>query len=122
MADENSKAGIIFFKTRAIEALENFYTGEIGMQVWLRQEDCIILRHGNLLLGFCTREAVDRSGMITFVYKSRDEVDRMYTQLKDIARDSPRENEKYHIYQFFANDPEDRILEFQCFLHPVDIS
>jgi hypothetical protein len=46
----------------------------------------------------------------------------MYTRLKDIAQDSPRENEKYHIYQFFAVDPEERILEFQCFLHPVDLS
>jgi hypothetical protein len=115
-------AGIIFFKTQAIEALEKFYTGQIGMKVWLRQEDCIILKHGNLLLGFCTREAVDRSGMITFIYDNKGEVDRMYTRLKDIAQDSPRENEKYRIYQFFAVDPEERILEFQCFLHPVDLN
>jgi hypothetical protein len=114
-------AGIIFFKTQAISELEKFYADQIGMEVWLRQADCIVLRHENLLLGFCTRTEVDRSGMITFFYKNKEEVDTMYARLKDIARESPTENEKYRIYQFFARDPEDRILEFQCFLHPVDI-
>jgi hypothetical protein len=114
-------AGIIFFQTQAIAELEKFYTEKIGMQVWLRQEDCIILRHGNLLLGFCRRDEIERSGMITFVYKDKEAVDNTYARLKDIARESPRENSKYRIYQFFARDPEDRILEFQCFLHPVDL-
>lgn len=115
-------AGIVFFNTRAMESLEKFYTEQIDMKVWLRQADCIILKHGNLLLGFCMRERVDRSGMVTFVYNSREEVDAMYGRLQGIAREAPRENEKYRIYQFFATDPEGRILEFQCFLHPVDIS
>ena len=114
-------AGIIFFKTQAIDKLEKFYTERIGMQLWLRQADCIILRHENLLLGFCTRNEVDRAGMITFVYQSREQVDKIYARLKDLARESPGVNEKYRIYQFFAHDPEDRVLEFQYFLHPVDI-
>lgn len=114
-------AGIVFFKSQAIGRLEEFYTGQIGMEVWLRQEDCIILKHGNLLLGFCTRESVDRSGMVTFVYTTREEVDAIYDRLQEIAQEAPRENEKYRIYQFFATDPEGRILEFQCFLHSVDI-
>lgn len=37
--------------------------------------------------------------------------------------------EKFHtgklcrsvIYHFFTQDPEKRVLEFQCFLHPIDI-
>ena len=29
-------------------------------------------------------------------------------------------NEQYQIYQFFAEDPEGRTLEFQAFLHPVE--
>lgn len=114
-------AGIVFFKTQAMELLEKFYTEQIGMKVWLRQTDCIILKHGNLMLGFCKRESVDRSGMVTFVYDSREEVDTMHGRLQNIARGAPRENEKYRIYQFFATDPEGRILEFQCFLHPVEI-
>ena len=114
-------AGIVFFKTQHIEDLETFYTGKIDMQVWLRQDDCIILRHGNLLLGFCKRSNVDRSGTITFFYETTEEVDAMYNRVKDAAKAAPMVNEKYHIYQFFAHDPEDRILEFQCFLHPVTL-
>ena len=114
-------SGIIFFKTQRIDDLEKFYTGMLDMSVWLRQEDCIILRHQNLLLGFCTRAEADRAGMITIFYTTRQEVDVIYDRLKEIAGAAPEVNEKYRIYHFFAQDPEKRVLEFQCFLHPVDI-
>jgi hypothetical protein len=91
------------------------------MQMWLRQEDCIVLRHENLLLGFCMRLEVDRSGIITFFYKTKGEVDAMYDALRDIAHDAPKINEKYQIYHFFTADPENRVVEFQSFLHPVDL-
>ena len=111
--------GIVFFRTTNINELTSFYTGRIGMAIWLRQEDCIILRHGNMLLGFCTRDEVENSGMITFFYKTRSEVDEMYDKLRDIATSKPIDNEKYDLYQFFAQDPEGRALEFQYFNSPV---
>lgn len=114
-------AGVVFFKTRQIDAIEKFYAGEIGMQLWLRQEDCIILRHGNLLLGFCSRPDVERAGIITFFYDTVKEVDAMYDRLRAIATESPAVSKKYNIYRFFGQDPEKRLLEFQCFLHPVNI-
>ena len=114
-------AGIVFFQTQQIDELERFYTNPLGMKIWLRQEDCIILKHDNLLLGFCTRAEIDRSGLITFVYKAKREVDTIYDRLRDVARAAPETNEKYHIYRFFAHDPEHRLLEFQYFLHPIDI-
>jgi hypothetical protein len=91
------------------------------MEMWLRQEDCIILRHENLLLGFCSRPEVDRSGIITFFYKTKSEIDGVYERLSDIAHDAPEINKKYQIYHFFASDPENRVIEFQCFLHPVEL-
>ncbi len=59
-------AGKIFLKTQKIKDIESFYAEKIGMRMWLRQEDCMILRHENLLLGFCLRSEIDRSGIITF--------------------------------------------------------
>jgi len=112
-------SGIIFFKTRNISRLSDFYTNKIGMTVWLKQEDCIILRHGNMLLGFCMRDEIEVTGMITFVYETQSEVDDMYERLIDIATTEPEINKKYKIYQFFAQDPDGRALEFQYFLHPV---
>ncbi|UCE05673.1 MAG: nitroreductase family protein, partial [bacterium] len=62
---------------------------------------------------------IDHGGMITFFYRTKEEVDSVYQKLRSIATTEPIENQKYSIYQFFARDPEDRVLEFQCFLHQL---
>jgi len=107
--------GIVFFRTSNLSVLRDFYTRRIGCEVWLDQGDCVILRHGNLLVGFCERTGAETQGMVTFFYGSRAEVDEMHRQLTDVAEAPPRENPKYRIYQFFARDPEGRALEFQHF-------
>lgn len=113
-------AGIVFFRTTMLEDIVDFYVNELGMHVWLEQSDCIILSHGNLLLGFCARESAEIEGMITLFYPTKDDVDVMHSLLRHIATAEPSENEKYQIYQFFAEDPEGRALEFQAFLHPIE--
>jgi nitroreductase len=113
-------SGIAFFKTKMLAELKSFYTDSIGCDVWLEQADCALFRHGNFIFGFCQREEVDPGGMLTFFYKTREEVDLMYAKFKDIAVTEPADNDKYQIYQFFAQDPEGRMLEFQWFNHPVD--
>jgi nitroreductase len=113
-------SGILFFKSKDKDKVEQFYRTQIGMEVWLEQADCVILRHGNLLLGFCDREELDTCGMITLFYPTKAEVDAMYIKLKDLAIARPKDNGKYQIYHFFAEDPEKRVVEFQAFLHPVD--
>ena len=113
-------AGIVFFRTTMLQEIVEFYVSDVGMHVWLEQEDCIILSHGNLLLGFCQRETSEVEGMITFFYSAKEDVDAMYSMLSHIATSQPTTNEKYQIYQFFALDPENRALEFQAFLHPIE--
>ncbi len=113
-------AGIVFFRTTMLQELVDFYVNDIGMYVWLEQEDCIILSQGNLLLGFCDREVPELEGMVTFFYPTKEDVDAMYDMLSHIATSQPVENEKYQIYQFFAEDPEGRALEFQAFLHQIE--
>ena len=78
-------AGMIFFKTRNFTHIKDFYISRLGMMVWLEQADCVILKHGNLLLGFCERDESEISGMITFFYENKGEVDRMYQQLEERA-------------------------------------
>ena len=108
-------SGIVFFKTRKLEEIRSFYINEVGCTMWMDQGDCIILQHDNFLIGFCQRDRVDTQGMITFYYESKEDVDRMYEIFSHTADGSPRDNEKYPIYHFFARDPENRILEFQYF-------
>ena len=117
--------GLVFLKTRDRTAMVEFYKSRIGMVDWLEQRNITILRHGNMILGFHQpkeEQPPDLSGMYTFVYPSRHQVDEMYSKLKDIADAPPRVNDIYRIYQFFAIDPEGRKLEFQAFLHPLPIA
>lgn len=112
-------SGIIFVKTAALETVIAFYTDRIGMKIWLRQPDVVILKHGNLLLGLHLQHVAEAVGLITFLYGSRAEVDAMYEKLRDIATGPPKRNDPYDIYHFFAHDPEGRAIEIQCFESPV---
>lgn len=112
-------SGIVFFKTKMLEKIVEFYVNEVEMSIWLEQKDCTILKQGNLLLGFCQRNTPDIEGMITFFYPTREEVDTMYEKFKERSNGPPKENPHYQIYHFFTKDPEGRTLEFQHFKHPL---
>ncbi|WP_224447079.1 VOC family protein [Haloprofundus salilacus] len=114
-------SGIVFFATERHDEVVEFYVETVGAAVWLEQTDCTVLKHGNMLFGFCDRERTDDCGILTFVYDSRADVDEMHVVVDDAAREEPHENEAYEIYQFFADDPDGRSVEFQTFLHPVDL-
>ncbi|QIB76400.1 VOC family protein [Halogeometricum borinquense] len=111
--------GILFFRTTNRETTTAFYTDTVGAEMWLEQPGCTILRHGNMLFGFCDGEETETDGIVTFVYDTADEVDEMYERVGDTAREAPHENEQYDIYQFFATDPDGRTVEFQTFRHEV---
>ncbi|MBN1232619.1 MAG: nitroreductase family protein [Candidatus Coatesbacteria bacterium] len=111
-------SGIVFLKTKNLNMIRDFYLS-IGMKVWLKQAECTILKHGNMLLGFCERDEIDKQGIITFFYDEQTQVDSLYEKYKTISTSSPKINEKYNIYNFFAQDPEGRTIEFQTFLSPI---
>jgi hypothetical protein len=110
-------SGIIFFRTPARAEICSFYRDRLGFSTWLEQVGCTILKSDNLLLGFCEGETAETEGVITLVYEDRATVDAMHAQLSDIAREHPEYNDAYDIYQFFADDPEGRTIEFQTFEH-----
>ncbi len=108
-------SGMVFLGTEKLDEIREFYTQKVDMTMWLEQADCIVLAHGNLLLGFCQRTEVASDGIYTFFYDTKDEVDQMYGRLINYAEDEPKHNPKYEIYHFFARDPEGRRIEFQHF-------
>jgi nitroreductase len=112
-------SGIVFFRSAQLETLRTFYGKELGMELWLDQGECLIFRHGNLLLGFCTSEECHIQGIITMFFRSKEEIDAWHRKLSSISMGTPKENDRFHIYHFFACDPEGRTLEFQCFLHAL---
>lgn len=113
--------GIIFFKTKNLDVLKKFYLEQIGCTIWLEQAECCIFKFGNMLFGFCDREVIDKCGMITFFYETKEEVDAMYSKLSSIAEDQPKLNPTYRIYHFFAKDPDNRTIEFQWFEKKMEI-
>jgi hypothetical protein len=113
-------SGIVFFRTQNHDEVVDFYTRTVGAEVWLEQPNCTILDHGGFRFGFCDRETTDDCGIVTFVYDDRAGVDEMYEVVGDAARGEPVENDTYRIYQFFADDPDGRAVEFQTFLHDAE--
>lgn len=114
------RSGVVFFKTEKLQELVAFYTERIACEVWMDQGDCIILRFGSFLFAFCERTGAEREGVITFVYPGREDVDRMYHEHRGTALAPPRDNPGYPIYNFFARDPEGRLIEFQMFTNEPD--
>jgi hypothetical protein len=112
-------AGLVFFRTEDTGPVIEFYTDEVGADVWLEQPGCTILEHGKFRFGFCERDETENCGIITFYYDDRETVDEMYDRLEPHARGQPEYNETYDIYQFFAEDPDGRTVEFQTFEHPL---
>jgi nitroreductase len=112
-------SGILFFRTQNLQKMREFYQSIIGCSLWLDQRHCVILQHGNLLLGFCEGDAPDIQGIITFFFPHTAAVDTCYDRLKENAQTEPQKNATFNIYHFFARDPEGRSIEFQCFLHPL---
>jgi catechol 2,3-dioxygenase-like lactoylglutathione lyase family enzyme len=115
-------SGIVFFRTANRDRVCSFYRDRLGFETWLEQDGCTIVRHDDLKLGFCEigdDQSPDTDGIVTLYYDTREAVDELREALDDIATDDPRVNEAYDIYQFFAEDPEGRTLEFQTFLHDL---
>lgn len=112
-------SGIVFKKTKNLEQISKFYLNVIGMELWQDQNECKIFEKGNLQLGFCEGNQIDNDGIITFYYNNKKEVDQVYNKGDLKIIEEPKINEKFNIYQFFAEDPEGRILEFQTFLHNI---
>lgn len=122
MKNENGISGIVFFKTKKLKELQEFYIKRVGAALWMDQGGCIILKFGNMLFGFCQRDSADLDALITFFYEKKEDVDKAYIAFKDTAQSAPKMNKKYNIYHFFAKDPEGRNIEFQWFAGSIDWS
>jgi hypothetical protein len=114
--------GVVFFATADLDGVTDFYIERIGAELWMDQGDCRIFSHGRFLFAFCQREASETCGTLTFVYRDREQVDAMYDELRAEALAAPRDNPGYPIYNFYARDPEGRLIEFQVFTCEVDWS
>lgn len=115
-------SGIVFFSSTDLPKVKSFYLEKIGAEIWRDQGKCIIFEKNGFRFGFCSDDQkADTCGVLTFVYDSREQVDEVYQKLKDIGKTEPvSRRPEFDIYQFYAEDPEGRTLEFQTFMTPPE--
>ncbi len=111
--------GIVFFKTKDLNTIEDFYIEKLHMKIWLTLKDGSILQQGNLLLGFQQDATAETMGTITLFYQTRGEVEKMRQLLVDFVESPPQKDAEELIYYFYAKDPEGRTLKIQTFLQPT---
>ena len=107
--------GIVFFQTAIHDEVVRFHLERLGGQTWLEQPACTIIRHGNLLVGFCRADPAQTDGLVTLFSDDRADVEELYRRLGDVATSELRYNEIYGIFHFYGSDPEGRAFEVQCF-------
>ena len=112
-------SGIVFFRTKSLDSMHQFYHDKLKLKFWLKQTGCNIYQSGNLLIGFIESFEADTQGIIDFFEPSQQIIDKKYIGLKDITFIHPQINELYNIYNFSVKDPEGRVINFQTFLHEI---
>ncbi|PSQ08472.1 glyoxalase [Halobacteriales archaeon QS_6_71_20] len=119
--DVSRPDGLVFVRTANRERVVDWYREAVGCDVWLEQPGCTILARGDFRFGLCDADEGDTEtdGILTFVRPDRAGVDRLHDRVGDAAREAPHVNERYDIYQFFADDPDGRTVEVQTFLHEL---
>ena len=113
---------VTFLRCADLSLSEAFYADLLGFPLVLDQGPCRIYRTaGEAFVGLCTSIDGDVKGegvILTFV---TDDVDAWYRRLCEAdvpTRAAPAHNETYNIYNFFAEDPDGHLIEFQRFLDP----
>jgi len=107
---------VIFFKTEDVQRTTDFYTSILGFSSWLTQPNIEILKYDNLLLGIQLAESISPAPLLGLFVNSKEEVDRFYSRLNDLAENAPAINSVYDIYGFFAKDIDGRRIEVFTYL------
>lgn len=117
-------SAITFLQTDDLEKTSNFYENVMKCPLVVDQGDCKIYQiTKESFIGFCIHDFLEKdkkSICMTFVCSSKEEVDNWYQYLKKEKvpiKDEPKENTKFKIYNFFAEDPNGITIEIQYFLH-----
>ena len=119
----NVDSQITFIYVADLERSNRFYGDVLGLTLVLDQGDCLIYRvTPSSYLGACTLrpEQVGVAGaLVTFVTDHVDEWhDRLVEDGAATILFAPRHNERFGIYNFFAEDPDGNRFEVQRFDDP----
>jgi len=111
---------INFYRVKNLEITKAFYQDIMGFEIYKDQGKCLIYDMHFGKLGFCVHfpEEAANNSCITFVYDSKEEVDKLYKKFNECGYKPslPEKNKYFKIYHFFLNDPNGLKIECQVFL------
>jgi catechol 2,3-dioxygenase-like lactoylglutathione lyase family enzyme len=114
-------AFITFLPVQDISRASQFYQERLDLILALDQGSCQILKlRSGAFLGLCESAPLSEPARVILTWVV-DDVDEWYERLvaKGVPTDGPpRENPKFRIYHFFAEDPDGHRIEVQKFLDP----
>jgi catechol 2,3-dioxygenase-like lactoylglutathione lyase family enzyme len=121
---ETSKydAFIPFYPVQDLSATRDFYQRELGLELERDEARCLIFRAAGGYLGFCLHDGARPSHEGLTLSLVAPDVDTVYQRLRSLGVEielSPRRNEHYRIYHFFARDPDGYRLEVRHFIEPL---
>jgi catechol 2,3-dioxygenase-like lactoylglutathione lyase family enzyme len=114
---------IAFYPCHDLEATRNFYERDLCLPLVRDQGTCLIFKVAReAYVGFCQHGEIlpEHKGLIVTLLT--DDVDGMYRRLRHLnieTEATPKLNETYRIYHFFARDPDGYRVEIQRFLEPL---
>jgi catechol 2,3-dioxygenase-like lactoylglutathione lyase family enzyme len=115
---------IAFYPCHDLEATRNFYERDLCLPLVRDQGTCLIFGVApHAYVGFCQHnDAVpEHRGLIITLLS--DDVDGFYQRLRKLGIETeatPKQNDTYRIYHFFALDPDGYRVEVQKFLEPLE--
>lgn len=111
---------ILFLGTRDLQGVHRFYSGVLGLPLFLDQDSCRIYSvPGGGMVGFCLHLEVvagRRTPMVTLVTHDVDKVFRAVVGAGIDTDGPPRFNPEFGIYHFFTKDPDGYTVEVQRFV------
>ena len=108
---------INFYTCYNLQETEKYWL-KLGLTLFMRQPNCIILDSKEGQIGFLesTSHQPPIYSCISFTRDSKEEIDILYNKYKDIAYTSPKIHQSAPVYSFFMKDPNGLKVEFQTFI------
>ena len=110
---------IVFFRVDDYKKCTDFAEETLNLDLWKEKANCRIYMFNETTgIGYCKAGGEDTSSNGCMISLVTEEVDKYHEILKEagLAMTSPKRNDKYGIYHFFASDPAGNTFEFMKFL------
>ena len=108
---------INWYTCKDLKKTEEFWLN-LGLTLFMRQPNSIILESNEGQIGFLEREnhQILPYSCISFTKETKKEIDDLYQQYKEYALDEPKVHPIAPVYSFFMKDPNGLTVEFQQFI------